>query len=70
MSAIDPMMVAQAKKFPELAEAWGRRAPEQVRKALADYLTDRVKAGEIKISNPDLAASIFFDLLRSRIQFA
>jgi AcrR family transcriptional regulator len=30
------LMVAQAKKFPELAEAWGKRAPEQVRKALAD----------------------------------
>jgi AcrR family transcriptional regulator len=63
------LMVAQAKKFPELAEAWGKRAPEQIRKALADYLSDRAKAGEIKISNPDLAASVFFDLLRSRIQF-
>ena len=63
------LMVAQSKKFPELAEAWGRRAPDQVRKALADYLEDRVKAGEIKISNFDLAASIFFDLVRSRIQF-
>jgi AcrR family transcriptional regulator len=63
------LMVAQSKKFPELAEAWGKRAPEQVRKALADYLSDRVKAGEIKISNTDLAASVFFDLVRSRIQF-
>ena len=63
------LMVAQAKKFPELAEAWGKRAPEMVRRALADYLSDRVKAGEIKISNTDLAASVFFDLVRSRIQF-
>jgi len=63
------LMVAQAKKFPELAEAWGKRAPEQIRKALADYLADRAKAGEIRISNPDLAATVFFDLVRSRIQF-
>jgi AcrR family transcriptional regulator len=63
------LMVAQAKKFPEMAEAWSKRAPEAVRKALADYLTDRAKAGEIKITNPDLAASVFFDLVRSRIQF-
>jgi len=63
------LMVAQAKKFPEMAEAWSKRAPEAVRKALADYLTDRAKAGEIKIANPDLAASVFFDLVRSRIQF-
>jgi AcrR family transcriptional regulator len=63
------LMVAQAKKFPEMAEAWSKRAPEAVRKALAEYLTDRAKAGEIKIANPDLAASVFFDLVRSRIQF-
>ncbi len=63
------LMVAQAKKFPELAEAWGKRAPEQVRKALADYLADRSRAGEIKISNPDLAAAVYFDLVRARIQF-
>ena len=47
------LMVAQAKKFPELAESWGKRAPEAVRRALAEYLMDRAKAGEIKISNPD-----------------
>lgn len=63
------LMVAQAKKFPDMAEAWGRRAPEQVRKALADYLRDRAQAGEIRIQNFELAASIFFDLVRARIQF-
>jgi AcrR family transcriptional regulator len=63
------LMVAQAKKFPEVAEAWSKRAPEAVRKALAEYLADRAKAGEIKITNPDLAAAVFFDLVRSRIQF-
>jgi len=63
------LMVGQAKKFPEVAELWSKRAPEAVRKALAEYLADRAKAGEIKISNPDLAAAVFFDLVRSRIQF-
>ena len=63
------LMVAQAKKFPELAETWGKRAPEAVRRALAEYLMDRAKAGEIKISNPDMAAAVFFDLVRARIQF-
>ncbi|RYY92802.1 MAG: TetR/AcrR family transcriptional regulator [Alphaproteobacteria bacterium] len=63
------LMAAQAKKFPEVAETWSKRAPEAVRKALAGYLEDRVKAGEIKIENYDLAASIYFDLVRSRIQF-
>ena len=63
------LMVAQAKKFPDLAEAFGQRAPEAVRRALAEYLQDRARAGEIKISNPELAASVFFDLVRARIQF-
>jgi hypothetical protein len=36
---------------------------------LADYLADRSRAGEIKISNPDLAAAVYFDLVRARIQF-
>ncbi len=63
------LMVAQAKKFPDLAANWSKRGTEIVRKALADYLVDRAKAGEIRISNPDLAASVFFDLLRARIQY-
>lgn len=63
------LMVAQAKKFPEMAETWSKRAPDVVRKALANYLEDRARAGEIRISDSDLAATVFFDLLRSRIQF-
>lgn len=63
------LMVAQARKFPSIAESWGKRLPEQVRKALADYLRDRALAGEIRIDNYDLAAAVFFDLVRARIQF-
>jgi len=63
------LMVAQAKKFPEVAEQWSKRAPEAIRKALAGYLEDRANAGEIKIQNYELAASVYFDLVRSRIQF-
>lgn len=63
------LMVAQAKKFPDVAEQWAKRGPEAIRKALATYLEDRVKAGEIKIENVELAASVYFDLVRSRLQF-
>lgn len=63
------LMVSQAKKFPDMAEAWSKRAQEAVRRALAGYLEDRAKAGEIKLANYELAASIYFDLLRSRMQF-
>ncbi len=63
------LMIAQAKKFPEMAQQWNTRAPDAVRKALAVYLEDRAKAGELKIANSEQAASVFFDLLRSRLQF-
>ena len=63
------LMIAQAKKFPEMAQTWSTRAPEAVRKALATYLEDRAIAGEVKIANAEQAASVFFDLLRSRLQF-
>jgi AcrR family transcriptional regulator len=62
------LMVAQAKKFPDMAQQ-STRGPEAVRRALATYLEDRAKAGEIRIDNFELAASVFFDLVRSRIQF-
>lgn len=63
------LMIAQAKKFPEMAQQWSTRAPDAVRKALAQYLEDRAAAGEVKIANAEQAASVFFDLMRSRLQF-
>lgn len=63
------LMIAQAKKFPEMAQQWSTRAPDAVRKALATYLEDRAAAGEVKIVNAEQAASVFFDLMRSRLQF-
>ena len=63
------LMIAQAKKFPEMAQTWSTRAPDAVRRALATYLEDRARAGEVKIANAEQAASVFFDLMRSRLQF-
>lgn len=62
------LVVAQAKAFPEMVEMWRTRGPDVVRKILASYLEDRVKAGEIRIGDCEIAASMFFDLVRSRIQ--
>lgn len=63
------LMVGQAKKFPDMATGYSRQGPERVRKALAEYLEDRAKAGEITITNYELAASVFFDLVRARMHF-
>jgi AcrR family transcriptional regulator len=63
------LMVGQARKFPEVADSFARQGPERIRMALSAYLRDRVEAGEIQITNFDLAASVFFDLVRARIHF-
>lgn len=63
------LMVGQARKFPDIADGFARRGPEQVRKALSEYLQDRAAAGEIRIRNFDMAAAVFFDLVRARIHF-
>ena len=63
------LMVGQAKKFPDIADGFARLGPERVRMALAEYLRDRAEAREIQIQNFDVAASVFFDLVRARIHF-
>ena len=61
------LMVTQAKAFPGMVQTWRKRGQDVVRKALATYLEDRAKAGEIKIADYDTASQIFIDLVRSRI---
>ncbi len=63
------LIVSQAKKFPLVTDEYGRNGPERVRQALADYLRDRTEAGELRITNFDAAAAIYFDLVRGRIYF-
>ncbi len=63
------LMVGQARKFPDAADSYARQGPERVRKALSEYLRSRAEAGEIKVRDYDIAASLFFDLVRARIHF-
>lgn len=62
------LMAGQAKKFPDMAGAFARVGTERVRGALAEYLKDRAEAGEISVRDYDIAAAVFFDLLRGRMQ--
>jgi AcrR family transcriptional regulator len=63
------LIVSQAKKFPVVTDEYGRNGPERVRRVLAAYLKDRAEAGEIRITDFDAAAAIYFDLVRGRIYF-
>lgn len=63
------VMVGQAKTMPDIAADFFQQGPDRVRNALSAYLADRVAAGEIKLSDPDIAAGVFIDLVRSRLHF-
>lgn len=63
------LMVGQARKFPEIAASYSRRGPDRVRKHLTAYLRDRAEAGEVVIRDYDLAAALYFDLVRGRMHF-
>lgn len=64
---VSRLMAGQARAFPDLAGGYARRSPERIRAALVAYLKDRADAGEVKIDNYDVAAQIFFDLVRARL---
>jgi AcrR family transcriptional regulator len=59
------LIIGLARKFPEIPREFVRRGPDKLRQALADYLTDRVEAGEIKLADPHRAASLFLEMTRS-----
>jgi AcrR family transcriptional regulator len=63
------LVVGQAKKMPDMAQTFSRLGPERVRRVLAEYLRDRAAAGEIVIKDFDIAASLYFDLVRGRMHF-
>lgn len=60
------LLISQSKKFPEVSAAF-QGGTDRIRQALTRYLEDRAAAGEIRISDPDRAAMVFFDLLRYRM---
>jgi AcrR family transcriptional regulator len=62
------LVIAQARKFPDMANTLARQIPERTRAALARYIADRVAAGEIRIVDCDAAAAVFFDMIRCRLQ--
>jgi AcrR family transcriptional regulator len=63
------VMIGQAKKFPDMSAEYFKLGPDRIRKALAEYLADRSADGEVRISDPEVAASVFLDLVRARLHF-
>ena len=59
------LILGLARKFPEIPREFVRRGPDRLRQALADYLIDRVDAGEIQLEDPYRAASLFLEMSRA-----
>lgn len=59
------LILGLARKFPDIPREFVRRGPERLRQALADYLIDRVGAGEIHLDDPHRAASLFLEMTRA-----
>jgi hypothetical protein len=51
-----------------MANSFTRQIPDRVRATLARYIADRVRGGEIQIEDCEAAASVFFDMIRTRLQ--
>jgi AcrR family transcriptional regulator len=62
------LMVATAKRFPDMANRHTRQIPQRMREALASYVQSRVEAGDMQISDCMGAASVFMDMLRAQTQ--
>ncbi|MFT5775339.1 TetR/AcrR family transcriptional regulator [Hyphomonas sp.] len=59
------LILGLARKFPDIPREFVRRGPDRLRQALADYLIDRVDAGEIQLEDPYRAASLFLEMTRA-----
>ncbi len=58
------IVLSLAPRFPDLGKAFLQLSQERVQKALADFLDDRVAAGELDLRDTQQAARMFLDLCR------
>lgn len=62
------LMVATAKRFPDMANRHTRQIPQRIREALAGYIRSRVEAGDMQIDDCMAAAGLFLDMVRTHTQ--
>lgn len=65
--AMRRMVIAEAKRFPELALGWHRGAPEKARTTLAVQLRRLAERGLLRVADPPLAAQNLNDLVLSAL---
>ncbi len=59
--------VAEADRFPELAQVFYETGPDLIRSRLIEFFKDRIAKGELVIDDLDLAAHQFAELCKARL---
>lgn len=62
------LLVAEASRFPEMAEPIFHAGPDRLVRQLAAFLERATAAGRLRVENPRMAAEQFFGALRGNIQ--
>ncbi len=61
------VVVAEAKKFPELASAFYQAGPARATGEMARWLAARTEEGKLAVADPGFAAEQFFCLCQARL---
>jgi len=61
------MVIAEAEKFPELAETFYAAGPAPATSHLAEYLRRTTAEGRLLVTDPDFAAEQFFALMQTKL---
>jgi AcrR family transcriptional regulator len=61
------MVVAEAGKFPELAEAFYAAGPRRALARMTEWIARNVRAGLLRVDDPEFAAEQLFALMQTRV---
>lgn len=61
--AFQRLVLAETARFPGLGQIWFDDGPQQSRLRIAGFITRCHEAGELRVCNPMMAATLFHDML-------
>lgn len=59
----DRMLIAQAKRFPQLTEIYYEIGPARATQQMTEFLRINGEAGTLKVEDPEFSAEMFFGML-------
>ncbi len=63
------MVIAEAEKFPELAQAFYAAGPARLVRHLSEWIADMCRQGLLRVDDPEFAAEQIFGLMQTRLCF-